>query len=203
MIPCYPGSEMSKPATRGRYTLEDWLAQPEDAGYELIDGELIQKSSPSGRHAKGQIRIGGVIDGFFGTRPARPNGLGGWWFGTEPDIMLGEDGFRPDVAGWRRDRHEAPPTDRPILVRPDWICEVLSKSNRKHDTRIKLNYYFRAGIDHYWVVDPDERFLTVYRHTPEGYVVVLVADDVERVRAEPFGAVELHVGFLLGDDEEP
>lgn len=203
MIPCYPGSEMSAPSTRGRYTIEDWLAQPEKARFELVDGELIQKASPSGEHSCDQGRIAGLLDGAFGRRPAGPDGLGGWWFGTEADIKLGDNGFRPDVAGWRRDRHAGRPTGKPVLARPDWICEVLSDSNRRHDTKVKLRHYHRAGIDHYWIVDPDERTLTVHRHTPEGYLVVLVAYDTERVRAEPFGAVELHVGVMLGDDEEP
>jgi hypothetical protein len=35
--------------------------------------------------------------------------------------------------------------------------------------------------------------LTVYRRTADGYLVI---------RAEPFDAIELHVGSLLGDDDD-
>ena len=33
--------------------------------------------------------------------------------------------FRPDLAGWRRERAALRPTGRPIRIRPDWICEIL------------------------------------------------------------------------------
>jgi hypothetical protein len=44
-----------------------------------------------------------------------------------------------------------------------------------------------------------DRTLTVHRHTPDGYLVALRAAGDERVRAEPFDAIELQVGMLLGD----
>src|SRR5258707_110229 len=65
-----------------------------------------------------------------GGPPARP---GGWRFATEVEIYFdGKNTFRPDVAGWRRERLAELPVEVPIRVRPDWICEVLS-SNRRND----------------------------------------------------------------------
>ena len=42
----------------------------------------------------------------------------------------------------------------------------------------------------------------VNRWHPDGYVEVLVADREERVRAEPFDAVELPIAVLFGEDED-
>jgi hypothetical protein len=42
----------------------------------------------------------------------------------------------------------------------------------------------------------------VLRWAPEGYLGVLVALRGERVRAEPFAAVEWLVGVLFGDDDD-
>jgi Uma2 family endonuclease len=197
----YPGMVMSKPPARGRYTLEDWLAQPEEARLELVDGELIQKAAPTFEHSSSQ---GGLIDSIRGpfNRRGGAGGPGGWWIGPEVDIRLGGNGFRPDVAGWRRDRHIERPSGFPVTARPDWICEVLSASNRTHDTVVKLGHYHDAGVGHYWTLDGDERTLTVYRHSQEGYLVVLRATAGMRVRAEPFDAIELHVAVLLGDDPD-
>jgi len=50
-----------------------------------------------------------------------------------------------------------------------------------------------------WILDQLDRTLTVYRHQPEGYLVALRAEANERVRAEPFDAVELEVAALFGD----
>jgi hypothetical protein len=41
----------------------------------------------------------------------------------------------------------------------------------------------------------------VHRWHADGYLEVLAAERVQRVRAEPFDAIELDVGVLLGDDE--
>jgi len=55
----------------------------------------------------------------------------------------------------------------------------------------KLRTLHRAGVPHYWLLDPVRLTLTVLRFTPEGYLEVLTATGDETVRAEPFEAVEL------------
>ena len=51
-----------------------------------------------------------------------------------------------------------------------------------------------------WI--PINRTLTVLRWTPDGYLTALTADESEVVRAEPFKAIELHVGMLFGEEAE-
>ncbi len=107
----------------------------------------------------------------------------------------------PDVAGWRRE-HLAELPEGPVPVRPDWICEVLSPGNASNDTITKMRLYHQVQVPHYWLIDPRDETLAVMRWTPEGYLHVLGATRGERVRAEPFQAIELQVGVLFGDDEE-
>ncbi|MDX2092608.1 MAG: Uma2 family endonuclease [Kofleriaceae bacterium] len=109
--------------------------------------------------------------------------------------------FRTDVAGWRRDRLPTLPSDVPSVVTPDWICEVLS-TNKRNDLIKKKRAYHDHHVGHYWLLDPIEETLAVYRWHQDGYVEVLIAERDERVRAEPFDAVELRVGVLFGDDED-
>ncbi len=185
---------------RGRnHTIAEWLALPPDRRLELIDGELIEKALPDPIHAVSQVGVVTTLHPRFG----KPGGAGadsGWWILTEVDIQLGSNGYRPDVAGWRRSRSPQLPVGRPVVLRPDWICEVLSDTNRANDMVRKLRRYHEAGVPHYWLLDPDSGTLNVFRHGPEGYTSVLVADRHQRVRAEPFEAMEVHVGALLGDD---
>lgn len=51
------------------------------------------------------------------------------------------------------------------------------------------------------ILDPIEQRLEVYRWHSDGYLQVLTAMRGERVRAEPFDAIELQVGVLFGDDD--
>ena len=183
-------------------TIADWLAQPVDARLELIDGELIPKAAPTFAHGRAQGRTIGAVGGAFDRRPGGPEGPGGWRIATEVDILLDSRGYRPDVAGWRRATLPAPPRERPVAVRPDWLCEIVSESNRAVDTVIKLRRYHAAGVPHYWILDQLDRTLTVHRHAADGYTIALRAEAGERVRAEPFQAIELLVASLLGDDPD-
>ena len=110
--------------------------------------------------------------------------------------------LRPDLAGWRRERLDALPADPVIDAVPDWLCEILSPSNASNDTVKKKRVYHRHGVSHYWIIDPMNETLTVYRWTEEAYLEILTAARGECVRAEPFDAVEMHVGVFFGDDEE-
>lgn len=182
-------------------TIEEWLAKPEEARLELIDGELVEKALPTPEHANAQGTAVEELRGAFHRRggKGRP---GGWWILPEVDIVLGEHGFRPDVTGWRRERVPVMPTGRPVDVRPDWLCEVLSQSNAGVDTITKMHRYHQAGVPHYWVIDPATQTLAVWRHAPEGYLNVLIAEMGQTVRAEPFEAIELRIGLFFGDDPD-
>ncbi|HEX4422783.1 MAG TPA: Uma2 family endonuclease [Kofleriaceae bacterium] len=191
---------MMQPTRRGS-TFDDFWAIPEqDRFHELIAGEIVRKAAPSGEHDGSQggilISLGAPFQRASGGR----GGPGGWWFGPEVEILLGLDVVRPDIAGWRRDRCPERPAGMPVKQRPDWVCEVVSPGNARHDTVTKRQLYHRAAIPHYWLIDPLEASLVVMRATPDGYATVLQARRGELVRAEPFEQIELTVGVLLGDD---
>jgi Uma2 family endonuclease len=182
-------------------TLSDLLALPEEERYELIDGELVPKEAARGEHGTAQTKLAEKV----GPYNRRPGGRfpGGWWFATEVLVDLGSgQAYRPDIAGWRRERMPQRPTGVPITVRPDWICEILSPGNASHDTIKKMRGYHRAEVPHYWILDPMQETLEVYRWHQDGYLLVQGAQRSERIRAEPFDAVELQVGVFFGDEEE-
>lgn len=185
----------------GSATLEDLLAIPEEhRRHELVDGELLEKGAATGEHGAAQADLVTALNHRFGRRPGG-RWPGGWWFATEVEIVFGDDQvFRPDVVGWRRERVAQRPSGIPIRMLPDWVCEILS-SNRHHDLVKKKRTYHRCKVPHYWILDPSEETLAVHRWGPDGYIEVLAAQRGERVRAEPFDAVELQVGAFFGDDE--
>ncbi len=89
----------------------------------------------------------------------------------------------------------------PVMVRPDWVCEILS-TNKRNDLIKKKRVYHRHELPSYWIIDPIEESLSVLRWTPEGYSEILAAERGEEVRAEPFEALPLKVGALFGDEED-
>ena len=184
-----------------RANLADLLAIPEEARrHELIDGSIVEKGTASGEHGAAQRKLSELIGPF----ERRPGGRwpGGWWFATEVEISFDEiNTFRPDIVGWRRDRVPERPRGTPIAVRPDWVCEILS-TNRRNDLVRKKRGYHRFEVPYYWILDPDEATLMVYRWSETAYLEILAAERGDRVKAEPFEAIEMEVGVLFGDEDE-
>jgi Uma2 family endonuclease len=197
---------MTTPAGTKRQaaTEADLLALPEQGrGFELVDGELVEKQSGF-RHGRAQVRLGQRLAP-YDRRAGGGDRPGGWWFLAEQLVSFAPGKtLRPDVSGWLRERLPEPPEDQDVVVRvrPDWIAEIISPSNAGNDLVKKKRIYHQHGVPHYWVVDPRDESLTVLRWSPDGYTEVLVAQRGERVRAEPFGVVDLPVGVLFGDDDD-
>lgn len=177
-------------------TADDLLALPDDRVAEVIGGVIVDKAAPSYEHGDAQSSLAELLKPPFQRGRGGP---GGWWIATEVEVELEpHEVYRPDLVGWRRERVPERPHGRPIRERPDWISEVLSPSNAETDLGKKLLAYHRAGVPHYWIVDPEHETLTVYRWSGEGYVVVMSAGRNEKVCAAPFEELELDIGQLFG-----
>lgn len=180
----------------------DLYAIPDDErDHELLAGEIVQRALPTVRHGSAQGAMFSALTA-YGRRLGVPGTPGGWRFATEVDVQLSDDTVvRPDVAGWRRERMPRMPDTQPCCIIPDWICEVLSRSNAATDLLDKVRLYHRAGVGHYWILDPSRQTLRVHRWTEPGYQVVLDVGREARVRAEPFDAIELSVRELMDEDD--
>ncbi len=185
-------------------TFFDLLRIPEEIRrHEILDGEVVEKALPRWEHGVSQTRAGDLLRR-FNRKPNGPTRPGGWWILTEPTIQLSRhEVVQPDLAGWRRERVLGDPPSYPITLRPDWVCEIMSDGDaRRRDGLQKRRIYADHDVPHYWLVDTEREMLTVLRLTAECYVEVLTAARKDRVRAEPFDALELQIGVLFGEDED-
>jgi Uma2 family endonuclease len=183
-------------------TLEDLLAIPEEERRcELVEGTIVDKGAATGEHGAAQCKLAAHVEPY--DHPSGGRRPGGWRFALGVDVHFDPaNTFRPDVAGWRRDRVPEGLRGTPITVGPDWVCEILSTPKR-NDLIRKKRVYHRCRVPHYWIVDPEEGTLVVHRWAQDGYMEVLAAERGEEVRAEPFDATVLRVSVLFGDDEPP
>jgi Uma2 family endonuclease len=178
---------------RRRATYEDLLKVPENMVAEIIDGELYATPRPASPYANAASGIAGDVRGPFHREPDGPGQPGGWWILFEPELHLGPDVVVPDVAGWRR---ENMPVLRNVAYfdqAPDWACEVVSPATAGTDRVRKMRIYARESVGHLWLVEPLARTLEVYRLENGRWVVASTHGGSERVRAEPFEAVELEL----------
>lgn len=142
-------------ATR-RATIADLDAMPDDGRrYELIDGEIIVSAAPSWIHQQ-------VVGNLYLLLRAwvDPHALG--QIALAPvDILLSESSaVQPDLVyastlnltNIRLGRFHGA---------PDLAVEVISPTNRDHDTVTKMFRYAQSGILEYWLVDPMTRTIQI------------------------------------------
>ena len=144
------------------YTYADYLTWPDDARYELIDGEaFLMAPAPLIEHQEvaGDVyhQLRNQLDG----KPCRP-------YIAPVDVRLP----RTDEADAAIDTVVQPDVlvvcdpckvdRRGVRGVPVWLLEVLSPSTAAHDQIAKRRTYERAGVREYWLVHPGDRTLTVY-----------------------------------------
>lgn len=175
-------------------TLLDLDNLPEDVVGEIIDGQLHVHPRPDVPHTRAAFELSVSLGSPFGRGVGGP---GGWVLLGEPRIIFGVQTLVPDLAGWRQERF-VEPRKGPLLVAPDWICEILSPSTERHDRVKKLPIYARHEVRHAWLIDPVLRTLEVLRLEAGSWVIVGAHQEDEKVRAEPFDAVEIDLAQLWG-----
>lgn len=140
---------------QGEYTIDDYLAFPDDQRIELIDGVIYDMSAPTTPH---QL-IGGEIYALLREFLLRKKGEC-VPFVAPVDVQLDKDSrtmVQPDVCVVC-DRSKI--NRARITGAPDFVVEVLSPSTKMKDILIKMSKYQNAGVREYWMVDPDQQNVT-------------------------------------------
>lgn len=181
---------------RREATYQDVLDAPEHMTAEIIDGELVLSPRPANPHGISMTYLGAELVPPFSRGRGGP---GGWIIMHEPEIHFGKNVLVPDMAGWRRDRLEIVEDAPFFTLRPDWVCEGLSKSTQRVDRLKKMPIYAQAGVGHCWLLNERSRNLEVYRLIDRRLELVAMFDESETFRAEPFEAIELRLADLFVD----
>jgi len=173
----------------------DLLAVPPHIRAELIAGDIVVAPSPTPLH---QSTVGSVYAELRAPFERGRGGPGGWWLIPDVDVAFGpHDVLRPDISGWRRERVPLFPSERPISMQPDWVCEGLSPGSAMRDQGEKRAIYQRSGVARYWIVDPLNRTLSVYRLGADGYILDASVGDRGMARLRPFDSVDLELDALF------
>lgn len=161
-----------------------------DARVELIDGEVVVHAAPGMLHGFGTSGLGSDL---YQAYQRGRGGPGGWWILQEVDIEMerGVQAYRPDIAGWRRERVTVIPASRPVPIVPDFVCEVLSPSNARWERGAKRDGYARAGVLHYWLLDPESQVLEAFALSGGGYRLLGTVTRESPGALEPFPALRI------------
>ena len=191
------GPATSERVAKRPATYKDLRAVPEGQFAEILDGELVVMPAAGLPHSLAVTRIVVSVDP-FSREPGGPGGPGGWTVLGAPQLHLRADWPSPDVVGWRLSRMRRLPATAHTRVVPDWICEVLSPGTVKKDRVVKARIYAKAGVGHYWIVDPKKRTLEVMKLAGGEWARVARYKGKEKVRVEPFEEMEIELGRWWG-----
>jgi Uma2 family endonuclease len=146
------------PGTANEDDLLRTLERPESIPVELIDGVLVEKAVG----AKESLLAAWLVQAL-------------WSFAEENDlgVVLGEGAPTrlrlglvrlPDVSfvSWRRIPGDEFPDDAISGLVPNLAVEVLSPSNTKREIELKLDEYFKAGVQTAWIIDPKSETARIY-----------------------------------------
>lgn len=148
-----------------RITWKDIQELPEDGNrYEAIDGALYLTPAPSLLHQTVSLRIELALAHLLVGA-----GHGHLWH-APLGVVFPDTGeaVQPDIVflSHARRAHMAP---EGLRGAPDLVVEITSPATAERDRGIKRRLYGRQGVEEYWIVDPDERSVEVWRFgaTPE------------------------------------
>jgi Uma2 family endonuclease len=83
---------------------------------------------------------------------------------------------------------------------PDLVVEIVSPASGKMDRILKFNQYERAGVREYWLLDPDEKVLTVFKLGENGkYGQPEVYAAEHMVKIEIFGDLEINLQKVFAE----
>jgi Uma2 family endonuclease len=147
------------------------LPEPADGSrQELVRGKVITMSPTGGRHGDCCSRIDRRVGGFVEQADLGTVTTSGTGFicGRNPDTVRA-----PELAFWSRQRLSQLP-DGFIEIPPDLAVEVISPSDLFSRVHAKVREYLAAGVRLVWIVDPQQRTVSVHR---PGQPVLVVDED--------------------------
>jgi Uma2 family endonuclease len=173
------------------------LPENEEKRFELIRGEVVEMPSPTKRHGRVCLRIGYLLERFAETA------LNGYAVSNDSGVILDEEPdtvVGPDVAYFTDakafdDIHPKWSEDLPVLA-----VEVLSPSDRMRVVMAKIGDYLRNGVRVVWLVNYEERFVTVF--TTDAPPLTLVESD-EVTGRDALAAFRCRVGEFFRIPGEP
>jgi Uma2 family endonuclease len=141
-------------------TLEEFLTLPETKpASEYINGQIIQKPMPQGKHSSIQTEFSKTINvKFRSQRIARAF--------SELRCTFGGRSIVPDVSvfTWSRiSRDENGEIANVFQLAPNWTIEILSPDQSQTKVTKNILHCLNDSTEMGWLIDPDERTVFVFQ----------------------------------------
>lgn len=140
-----------------------FVHRPENDGkwFELVRGEVIELPPPTRPHGRVCMNAGFLLETYVRQRRKGyvTSNDAGVLLERDPDTVRGPDVALHEDAQRFEDIHPKYGEVPPVLA-----VEVLSPSDKATAVLRKTESYLRNGVKLVWVIDPEDKTVSVYRH---------------------------------------
>ena len=179
---------------QGGWTDGDYLTLKGNRLVELSEGVLEVLPMPTQAH---QLIVMYLVRALFDF--VSGNDLGVVLVAPLP-VRLWADKFRqPDVVFMLREH--AGRRKNEFWEGADLAIEVVSPDDRRRDLEIKRREYARAGIPEYWIVDPQQKTVTVLRLAGTEYALHAESGVAGNVTSAVLAGLSVNVGEVFAAAE--
>ena len=174
-------------------TLDEFLKLPETKpASEFIDGQIIQKPMPQGKHSTVQSDLVAAINTLL-----KPQHIARAY--SELRCTFGGRSIVPDVTVfiWERiPRDENGKVTNTFTLAPDWTIEILPPNQNQTKVVRNILHCLAHGTQMGWSIDPEEEPIFVYF---ADRTLAMFEEASDRLPVPPFAeAFSLTVGELFG-----
>ena len=156
-------------------TVADLDAFPDDDGkrYELIEGELFVSCAPGLPH---QLVLTNLITRFTVYLEQNPIGIAVPGPGA---VFSNYDAVIPDLVFARKERLDSIVGNDRFVAAPELVVEIVSpgSENRARDLKAKRRLYGKYGVQEYWIVEPENRTVTIFYRSSNTLTQIRIAKD--------------------------
>lgn len=164
-------------------TLEAFLQLPETKpASEYIDGRIIQKPMPQGKHSALQVDFAALINA-----TVKPQKIARAF--SELRCTFDGASLVPDISVfvWKRiPIDEKGEIANVFALAPDWTIEILSPGQRP--TRVTKNILrcLKHGTQMGWLIDPEDKSVFVYQPKREEILIEIFEEPAAALLMPPF-----------------
>jgi Uma2 family endonuclease len=161
--------------------------------YELINGEIIKRQSPTTSHQEILAQLLTSMNLYIRAQKA------GKLYPALTDVYLDEDTnlIVPDLNFVATNRLHIVQSSGYILGSPDIIVEILSKGTRNVDRGKKMSLYKHYQVKEYWIVDPLAKTVEIYSYLNNDYELVSFAEEMGEVESVVLTGFKLEIADIF------
>jgi Uma2 family endonuclease len=179
-------------------TYEDILSRPENERWELIDGIPFMQARPTDTHQRIMRELVTQFHSFLRGKSCEVFTEFPVWFENRPGDFESGQYFIPDLV---INCDNSRVTKDGIQGSPEMIIEILSPTTAGVDKIKKFRKYQNSGVKEYWIVEPDQRLITVFKLGPNKKYSIIETYDEGEILVEPLSGLTIALGLVFSKEE--